>query len=462
MCGTHLLHLLSLLAELSSPLPTIAIFAKATCFNPIPPDDNTSFSGSFQTQAKDDTSLGKKKLELELSFPQEEFHFEGGSLRVWRRDVITFPDKQLDVSEIIFQEDGLLLPQYADADGISYVLQGTGKLGVVSLSESGLPQSSIRRVEQGDVLAIPKGAVFWWYNDGYGEHRIFCASDTSGGVNSGLYHQFTLAGARMDRFGGLLHGFGVEVLADAWNVDEDIVTRLLESQNGTTIVKSPRRIRLPDPRGIGVHSSHGGIEVKQTNFKISEFRYNLNREYPDLYVKRGGWKKGADESNLPVLRKVGMSALRVGLEPNAVEAPLYFSNANQIVYIIRGNGRIEVASNDGESILDKYVGAGTILAIPKFTPSIKVAGDGGLSFLTFLTSSRPLPSYLIGRNSFYEGIPTQVMAEAFDVDESTLLEVQEKRKVDELYSFLRQRHRCLQSRMSTALLQAEIMYIFAC
>ncbi|MCO5551588.1 hypothetical protein L7F22_005093 [Adiantum nelumboides] len=378
-------------------------------------------------------NLEKKRLELELKFPQEEFQFEGGSLKVWRRDVATFPDKQLDIAEITFQEDGLLLPQYADADGISYILQGTGKLGVVFPSESGLPQSSIRRVEQGDVVAIPKGAVFWWYNDGYGEHKIFCASDTSSGVNPGLYHQFTLAGGLEDRFGGLLHGFTVEALACAWNVDEDVVTRFLESQNGTTIVKSPRRIRLPDPRRMSFHSSPGGTKIKRTNFKgLHEFRYNLNREYPDLYVKRGGWKKGAEESILPVLGKVGMSALRVGLEPNAVEAPLYFSNANQIVYIIHGSGRVEVASNDGENILDKIISPGTILTIPKFSPSVKVAGDAGLSFLTFLTSPRPRPSYLIGRNSFYGGIPTQVMAGAFNVDESTLLEVQQRRKHEEI------------------------------
>lgn len=385
------------------------------------------------THPQEGDSQFEKGLELDLRWPQEEFHFEGGSIRIWRRDVIAFPDKQLDVSEITFKEDGLLLPQYADADGISYVLQGTGKLGVVTPSEGGLLHSTIRRVQQGDVVAIPKGVVFWWYNDGYGEHRIFCASDTSGGVNPGLYHQFSLAGAQEDRFGGLLHGFSAKTLASAWDFDKDMVTRLLESQNGTTIVKSPRRIRLPDPRRMGFQSSHADTEAKQSNYLgFSEFRYNLNREYPDLYVKRGGWKKGADESNLPVLQKVGMSALRVGLESNAVEAPLYFSNANQLVYIIHGTGRVEVSSNDGESILAKKVRAGAIFTIPKFAPSIKVAGDEGLSFLTFLTSSRPLPSYLVGFNSLYEGIPTQVMAEALDVDESTLLQVQQRRKNDEI------------------------------
>ena len=59
---------------------------------------------------------------------KEEVLFEGGSFKIWWRDVLQFPDVNIEVSEITFEEGGLLLPQYADSDGISYVLEGKNLL----------------------------------------------------------------------------------------------------------------------------------------------------------------------------------------------------------------------------------------------------------------------------------------------------------------------------------------------
>ncbi|KAH7293377.1 hypothetical protein KP509_28G023100 [Ceratopteris richardii] len=261
-------------------------------------------------------------------------------------------------------------------------------------------------------------------------HRIFCASDTVEGTDPGLYHQFTLAGAKAKRFGGLLHGFSTAALASVWNVDEDTVRHFLENQNSTSFVKSPRRIKLPDPRWISCDTQ---AETKpRNNMQIAEFTYNMNSKYPDFSVRSGGWKKEVDDGSLPVLQKVGMSASMVGLEPNAMEAPLFFSNANQLVYILNGSGRLEVSSSNGETLLAREVRPGMIFAIPKFLPSIKVAGDTGLSFLTLLTSSRPHCSYLIGMSSPYENVPKQVMAEALNIDESSLSELLANRKHDHI------------------------------
>ena len=52
--------------------------------------------------------------------------------------------------------------------------------------ESGVWQTYVRRVERGDVIAIPKGVTFWWYNDGDEQHRVLCVEDT----NLGVYQQY--------------------------------------------------------------------------------------------------------------------------------------------------------------------------------------------------------------------------------------------------------------------------------
>ena len=60
--------------------------------------------------------------------------------------------------------------------------------------------------------------------------------------------QFSLAGSREERFGGLLHGFSREILATAWGVDEDTIRLLLDSQKGATMIKTGHKFSLTDPR----------------------------------------------------------------------------------------------------------------------------------------------------------------------------------------------------------------------
>jgi oxalate decarboxylase/phosphoglucose isomerase-like protein (cupin superfamily) len=65
-----------------------------------------------------------------------------------------------------------------------------------------------------------------------------------------------------------------------------------------------------------------------------------------------------------------------------------FGNAHQVMYVVSGSGRIEVGSNDGQTILHDNVQKGSVLVIPKFLPSVRVSGDEGLTFISFLTSPR--------------------------------------------------------------------------
>ena len=37
----------------------------------------------------------------------------------------------------------------------------------------------VRRVEKGDVVALPKGTIYWWYNGGNEVLRVLCAGDLS-------------------------------------------------------------------------------------------------------------------------------------------------------------------------------------------------------------------------------------------------------------------------------------------
>ena len=64
-----------------------------------------------------------------------------------------------------------------------YTWLGCGYMGAVlpSGSGSGIVGSRpyVRRVERGDVVALPEGTIFWWYNCGKEVHRVLCAADIS-------------------------------------------------------------------------------------------------------------------------------------------------------------------------------------------------------------------------------------------------------------------------------------------
>ena len=51
--------------------------------------------------------------------------------------------------------------------------------------------------------------------------------------------------------------------------------------------------------------------------------------------------------------------------------------------------------------------------------------------MVIFVDTRPLPSYLVGKNSFFDNIPMQVLAASFDVDEQTLSSIWEGRRHDE-------------------------------
>ena len=69
-------------------------------------------------------------------------------------------------------------------------------------------------------------------------------------------------------------------------------------------------------------------------------------------------------------------------------APGFSSNAHQLIYVIRGSGRIQVSNGDGRRVFDEEVRRGSFILIPQFFPFIKLAGDEGLEMVAFLTSHR--------------------------------------------------------------------------
>lgn len=354
--------------------------------------------------------------------PERETYLEtdGGRVEVWSEDFQLFKDTNIGAALITLEEDGLALPRYTDAHHIFYVLEGCAR---VELYYPWSYPANVRTVGEGDILVVPRGWVHWWYNEGKGKLRVFAVADTSAGPKPGLYNNFFLAGASKEEYGGILHGFSKDVLSRAWDVSEDTVAELLESQSEVGIIKLKEKLNLPKPREDNKACNGGPC--------IGDFRYNIDAAESDYRVEDGGELTLLNCYKLPVLKKVGFGAIRVMLKPGAVVAPNWSPNAHAIGIVTRGKGRIQATTPDGESALDMDLKEGDLFLIPRFYPTVKLAEeDNHLEYLLITTVSNPTQSFLAGMGSVFAALPTDVRRAALAIDKELEEKICERRRGD--------------------------------
>ncbi|KAH7301339.1 hypothetical protein KP509_23G021000 [Ceratopteris richardii] len=361
---------------------------------------------------------------LQLGRPEEILRSDGGYVRRWKSSEI-LRCTQVDMYETTLEENGLLIPRYIDAPGVAYIHEGSGILGVVYPFGGEFRQKSyVRQVNTGDFISIPDGVVFWLYNNRSEPFKFTCVADTSNAPNPGEpskpYH---LAGGKEQLVGGLLHGFSDDMLSEAFGVDVSITHDIFSRQKDVTITRAGKKFNFPYLEG-----THRDGE----NDVAAEFTFSMHSGKADLIVPDGGWLSFVTRNKLPVLSKVGLSAVRVKLEPRAMIAPLWSPNAHQIIRFLRGDGRVEVASNDGESLLQEDLKENDVIIVPKFYPSTIIAGERGLEFIKILTSDSPTASYFAGGNSVYKAIPAQVVAEALQIPLEEEIYIRQQRRKDEV------------------------------
>ena len=99
---------------------------------------------------------------------------------------------------------------------------------------------------------------------------------------------------------GIMHGFSKDFLAQAWDLDESLVSTLLDSQRNAGIIKLDAPLNVQE--SIGEDSVFGA------------FIYNCKDAKKDVEVKNGGHVAVITSDNLPILSQIGLSADLVKLE----------------------------------------------------------------------------------------------------------------------------------------------------
>nr|AIO11048.1 11S globulin [Murraya paniculata] len=408
--------------------------------------------------------------------PQQKVESEAGVTEFWDQNNEQLQCANVAVFRHRIQQRGLLVPAYTNTPEIFYVVQGSGIHGAVfpgcaeTYQDSQQQQSfqgsrsqdqhqKVRQLREGDIIALPAGAAHWIYNNGRDQLVLVALVDVGNSQNQldQYFRKFYLGGNpqpelqgysqsqgsrdqgsqgseggdRSRRGGNIFSGFDERLLAEAFNVNPDVIKRLQSPQmQRGIIVRVEEELRVLSPQRGGEQEEEfqgketmasrklsvqgdNGIEETLCTMKLKQ---NINDpSAADVYNPRAGRVTTVNRFNLPILRYLQLSAEKGNLYQNALTAPHWNLNAHSIVYITRGNGRMQIVAENGENVFDGQIREGQLIVVPQGFAVVKRAGNRGLEWISFKTNDVAMTSQLAGRASVIRGLPLDVIQNSFQV-----------------------------------------------
>ncbi|ERN17205.1 hypothetical protein AMTRI_Chr09g14230 [Amborella trichopoda] len=349
-------------------------------------------------------------LDLSPKLAQKSFSTEGGSYYAWSAsELCMLKEAKVGAAKLVLEKNGFALPSYSDSAKVAYVIQGKGRVGFV------LPEATsekVTNIKKGDAIAVPFGAVTWWFNDSEPELAILFLGDTSKAHKLGEFTDFPITGV-----GSTFNGFSTEFVSRAWDLKEEDVKKLLSSQTERKI------IRVND-----------GVLLPEATSDSSGLAFNCEEATLDVDIKGGGKVVVLTGAQLPLLNEVGLGADLVRIEGVAMCSPGFSSDsAFQVTYILRGSGRVQVVGVDGKRVLEIRVKAGFLFIVPRFFVVSKIADGDGMDWFSIITTPQPVFSHLAGKTSVWKALSPQVLQTAFNVSPDMEKLFRSKRTKDAIF-----------------------------
>ncbi|XP_009761684.1 11S globulin seed storage protein 2-like [Nicotiana tabacum] len=411
---------------------------------------------------------------LTASQPTNRIESEGGVTELWDENEEQFQCAGVAPMRNVIRRNSLSLPNFHPMPRLVYIERGQGLIGITypGCAETFQSQSQtfqagrepreergqgrrsdqhqkVHRIRQGDVVALPAGAAHWCYNDGEEELVAVSINDLNhrsnqldqnlrafylaGGVpESG--RQQTQAGQRLQsrqRFQNIFRAFDTELMAEAFNIPAEIVRRMQEEQSERGLIVNVRegmRMIRPDEEEGEFEEEQGrprrgqqwweeatgnGLEENICTMKI---RTNLeHRTQADIFSRQAGKINHVNRHKLPILKYMDMSASRGTLYPNALLTPHWSVNSHCVVYVQRGEAHVQVVDHSGQQVMNDRVNQGEMFVVPQYFASTVRAGQNGLEFVVWRTSSEPMNSQLAGYTSVIRAMPVEVLTNAYQI-----------------------------------------------
>ncbi|KAI3760178.1 hypothetical protein L1987_50569 [Smallanthus sonchifolius] len=387
--------------------------------------------------------------------PKERVQAEAGYTEFFDSGDQQFQCAGVEVIRHHIQPQGLLLPSYVNTPLMVYILQGRGYQGIMlpgcpetfqssqQKQESGSFQDrhqKIRHFREGDVIVIPTGAAHWMYNDGEEEIVAVVLLDSTNAANQldQFHRRFFLAGNPKQSGGespeevsrNIFGGFELNMLTEAFNVAQETAQRLqsrddqrghiVTVQRGLQVVRPPIRIEEQE------HGSANGLEETICSAK---FTSNINdASRADFYNPEAGWKTHLNSFKLPILEMVQLSAERGVLNRNAMVSPYWIMNAHDIVYVTRGNMRMQIVNNEGQAVFDDMIQEGQLVVVPQNFVVMKQAGEQGCGWISFRTNDNAVINTLAGKTSAIRSMPVDVLMHAYQLSPEQARNLKNNRK----------------------------------
>ncbi|CAA6669771.1 unnamed protein product [Spirodela intermedia] len=325
-------------------------------------------------------------MEVEIS-PKESrkaYGGEGGEYYAWSAgDLPMLAVAEKGAAKLVLGGRGLAIPSYSTPrrSPTSSKVR-SGRAGIV------LPEASERvvAIRKGDAIALPFGAVAWWFNDSSeADLTVLFLGDTSKAHKRGEFTDFQLTGAS-----GIFTGFTAEFAGRAFDLSEQEASRLVRSQPSGGIVKLKEGFQIPEPS-------------------------EMDRE-----GLRGGRVVVVSSQNLPLVGDCGFGGDLVKLNGGAMCSPGFScDSAFQVTYITKGSGRVQVVGIEGKRVLETAVKAGSLFIVPRFFVVSKIADAGGMQWFSIVTTPNPVFTHLAGKTSVWKALSPQVLKASFNVSPET-------------------------------------------
>ncbi|XP_075477555.1 legumin B-like [Primulina tabacum] len=421
--------------------------------------------------------------------PSRKYNYDAGHYEIWDSNSEDFECAGIEFVRYVIQPKGLYLPHYINAPGLIYVTEGSGIHGLVfpgcaetfesdsSFSSSEGHESryrdrhqKLRRFRNGDVLALPQGLTYWIYNDKDTPITIVALVDV-GNDNNQLdlqFRKFFLAGkpqasqsqgeyreSRRSREqgsqggrgreeeqekGNIFAGFDQDLLAEALDVDTQIINKLQsrEDERGVIVRAEKLRLALPEfeeEREREREPGRGGYNGLEETFCSAKIRENIDHPArADVYNPRGGRLSTVNSHSLPILSYLRLSAQKGVLYKNAIMTPHWSTNSHSAMYVTRGSARIQVVGNNGRRVFDEDVNQGQLLVMPQNFVVVKKASNEGFEWITFKTNNNAISNQLAGRLSAIRAMPIDVLTNSYGFSREDAWDLKYKREEATLFS----------------------------
>ncbi|XP_075498885.1 11S globulin seed storage protein 1-like [Primulina tabacum] len=418
--------------------------------------------------------------------PTQRIQSEGGYSEFWDFNKDEFQCAGVSFHRHTIKSRGMMQPAYHNSPILTYVVQGQGYYGVMI---SGCPETfessqqslgggggehrfrdrhqRIGHFKKGDIIAFPAGAPHWCYNNADEDLVVVVLQDNANNANQLDQNprSFFLAGnpgssqekhqrygeehggsrRGQHEFGNVFQGLDVEILAEVFGVDQDTARKLRsEDDSRGPIIRVEKGLQVIKPpfeeeeygRGQGRDERHnGGENGLEETICTAKLRENIdNPARSDIYNPRAGRYSTVNSLTLPILSFLRLSAARGVLHKNAIMAPHWYVNAHNIVYITRGELRMQIVNHRGQAVFDDRLREGQVVVVPHNFAVVKQAGEEGAEWVSFNTNENAMINTLSGRTSALRGMPVGVIANAYQMSDDEAAKLKLSREETFIFS----------------------------